>query len=301
MSEMTAENPIRLVAVVVLFQRKPADSEAFQSLCQAVGHYSPEKLKLSTLLYDNTPGERNPGPLPEGVLYTSPGRNTGLAQAYNRALNLAKSKGASWLLLLDQDTALPLDFLRSVWGQIRQHDRNASIAALVPLILSEGVVVSPKEAGFLSLKPLSDPLYGIRDAEIVSINTGTVVRCEFMQSVGGFNRAYWLDYLDYWLFHRIYASGKKVAVFDCVLDHKLSVQNYRQNISDTRYRSILAGESAFMTTYKSKLQVLPYLFRLLFRAIRLLIQRQPNMALWTLATMFKIVMHPLRSLEDTPQ
>jgi GT2 family glycosyltransferase len=301
MRELTAENPIRLFAVVVLFQREPADSEAVQSLQQGLGHSYPENLKLSILLYDNTPGNRNPCPMPEGMLYKSTGQNDGLSMAYNYALNLARLQGASWLLLLDQDTAMPLDFLDSVYEQIMQHDANTTVAALVPVVRSEDVIVSPKQVGFFAPKPLPHPTRGVRDSEIVSINSGTVVRCEFIRSIGGFNRAYWLDYLDHWLFHQIYRAGKKVAISDCVLEHKLAVQNYRQNIGATRYRSILAGEAAFMTTYKSKLQVVAYLVRLAFRAIRLAFHKQPDLALSTIAMIVRIAMRPMRSLEEKPQ
>jgi len=256
---------------------------------------------IRILLFDNTPGGGHPGALPNGVQYESAGFNAGLAAAYNRALDLAQESQCDWLLLLDQDTILPKDFLELLSAQIKQYESHADVVALVPVVRSRGIAVSPKKVGFFGLKALPEASLGPQFAEVTAINSGTALRCDFIRSIGGFNRAYWLDYLDHWLFRQVYAAGKKVAVWDCTLEHHLSVQNYRENITMTRYRSILAGESGFMTTHKSKLQIPLYLLRLLVRSARMAMQRQPDMAWFTLATVARIALHPMRSLEDNPR
>ena len=172
---------------------------------------------------------------------------------------------------------------------------------LSPLFRSGGIVVSPKRVWFFGLKTFQKTPRGIQNAEIASINSGTAIRCDFVRSIGGFSRAYWLDYLDHWLFRQIYAAGKKVAVSDCILEHNLSVHDYQRNIDLARYRSILAGESAFMTAHKSKLQIPVYLLRLLARSAKLAIQRQPDLALLTVAMIAKIAKNPTRSLEKNLQ
>jgi hypothetical protein len=169
------------------------------------------------------------------------------------------------------------------------------------VVRSGGEVVSPKHVSFFGLKTIPALVFGIQKAEITAINSGAAVRCDFVRSIGGFNRAYWLDYLDHWFFHQIYARGKRVAVWDGTIEHKLSVQDYRRNITLMRYRSILAGESAFMTTYKPKLQIPFYLLRLLARATRLALHGQSDLTLITMATVVRITMHPIRSLENTLQ
>lgn len=253
------------------------------------------------LVFDNSPSPASRTSSSEYIQFEAAGRNAGLATAYNRALDLAQQSRCDWLLLLDQDTTLPNDFLELLSAQIKQYEAQADVVALVPVVCSRGIIVSPKKVGFFGLKALRKAPYGPHLAEVTAINSGTALRCEFVRSIGGFNCAYWLDYLDHWLFRQVYAAGKQVAVWDCTLEHNLSVQDYQENITMERYRSILAGESGFMTTQKSKLQIPLYLFRLLIRSARLAIQRQPNMAGFTLATIAKIARHPTRSLEDHPR
>src|ERR1039458_2344128 len=58
--------------------------------------------------------------------------NGGIAAAYNWALDIANSQSFSWLLLLDQDTSLPVTFLAFLSDAVRLYNTNESIAAIVP-------------------------------------------------------------------------------------------------------------------------------------------------------------------------
>ena len=288
-----------VLVVIVLYKRLPSESAAVITLQTSIANLRSGQDVIRVLLYDNTPGKKDPGPLPDRVEYEATGNNAGLAVAYNRALELAHLSSCSWLLLLDQDTALPSDFLSSLLEQVAKYDGDPNVAAVVPIVRSGSIVVSPKRVGFFGLRALPESCHGIQDAEVMSINSGSAFRCDFVRSIGGFNRSFWLDYLDHWLFRQVYTRGRKAAIWKCTIEHSLSVQDYRGNIRIERYRSILAGESTFMTTYKPKLQIPFYLLRLLARWVRLMLQRQPSLARLTFATIAKIAFHPTRSLEDS--
>lgn len=301
MTQLPDSSQIRICVVVTLYLRALHESETVASLIGPEHQKTGRHPDIEVLLFDNTPESGHPGPLPNGVHYEAAGRNAGLAEAYNRALEFAQKFGCSWLLLLDQDTTLPSDFLASLSAQIKRHGADPEVVAMIPVVRSGGEIVSPKGVGFFGLKAILEPAFGIQSFEVTAINSGAAVRCDFVRSIGGFNRAYWLDYLDHWLFHQIYARGKKVALWDGKLEHQLSVQDYRENIALGRYRSILAGESGFMTTYKPKLQIPFYLLRLLARAAKLGLHGQRDLALITLAAVVRIAMHPYRSLENPLQ
>lgn len=287
-----------ILTVLVLYKLRPDESRSLTTFMASLAGPSREEESVKVFLYDNTPDPGPPGPLPSNAYYEAPGKNAGLASAYNRALDIAQEQGFSWLLLLDQDSVLPTNFLELLWSQIREHERDTDVVAIVPIVRSRGVIISPQEVGFFGLRPLAESTCGVQDAEVMAINSGTAVRCEFVRSIGGFNGAYWLDYLDHWLFRQIYKAGKKVAVLQCILEHQLSVQDYQQNVSLARYRSILAGESAFTTTHKSRSQLPFYLLRLVFRSARLAVMRQPDKAMITIETIAEIMRHSTRSLEN---
>ena len=285
-----------MLPILVLYNCKLAESTTYNSLVASShdGDLDPAAIAV----YDNSRySQLSTGAADRLLAYKHDPGNGGIAAAYNWALDLAGSYGCRWLLLFDQDSVLPPTFLRSTLLQVNRYEENPDVVAIVPVIRSGGRTVSPKRVGFCGLRPLPASTSGSQEAEIMAINSGAVVRCDFLRAVGGFNPAYWLDYLDHWLFRQVYAAGKTVAVSECILEHQLSVQNHRYSISATRYENILDGEAAFITTYKPKLELPCYLIRLLFRSLEMTIRRRPDIALLTAAKMLQITTHPLRSLE----
>jgi GT2 family glycosyltransferase len=285
-----------MLPILVLYDRKLDESTTYNSLVASShdGGLDP----LAVAIYDNSRhSQLSAGAADLLLAYKHDPGNGGIVAAYNWALDLAGVHGHRWLLLLDQDTVLPRTFLRSTSLLVKQYEENPEVVAIVPMVRSGGCTVSPKRVGFCGLRPLPASTSGSQQAEIMAINSGAAIRCDFLRAIGGFNPAYWLDYLDHWLFRQIYATGKTVAVSECVLEHQLSVQDYRNSISTVRYQNMLAGEAAFITTYKPKLELPCYLLRLLFRSLKMTIHRRPDMALLTAAKMLQITTHPLRSLE----
>jgi GT2 family glycosyltransferase len=215
--------------------------------------------------------------------YKHDATNSGLAAAYNWALDIAQSHGFSWLLLLDQDSKLPPTFLSLLVGAVELYDRHESVAAIVPLVTDRGTAISPKRVRFGRMAPLPKPTPTVAEYEVTAINSGVAVKSSFVASIGGFNPAYRLDCLDHWLFRTIYASGKRAAISGYVLDHHLSVGDYRNQIGLTRYRSILSAEVMFVTTEK-RLEIPVFVFRLLLRSVKqLLVYHRPKLSLITCA------------------
>jgi GT2 family glycosyltransferase len=306
MDQSLLEHPLTepqriILPILVLYNMGLSHSETYQTFVASSRQGGLDQAFVA--VYDNSPTPQvNPAEETHLLAYKHDPANSGLAAAYNWALDIAKLHEISWLLLLDQDSALPSEFLESSLLQIRLHHRNEGVAAIVPVIRSGGSVVSPMRVGFGRLKSLPHSGFGIQSEEITAINSGSAIRCDFVRSIGGFNRAYWLDCLDHWLFHQIYASGRQVMISNCILDHKLSVQDYRHEVSTERYRSILNGEAAFITTHKSYFEVILYLLRLFCRCLKLLlVVRNLRMAAITMTMFKKIAMHPMRSLEVLPR
>jgi GT2 family glycosyltransferase len=208
--------------------------------------------------------------------------NSGIAAAYNWALGLAQSYGFPWLLLLDQDSQLPSTFLASLLDAMELHDTNQSVAAIVPFIKDGFAEISPMRVRFGRLSPLPKQSPSLAECEVTAINSGAAIRVSFVQSLGGFNPDYRLDCLDHWLFRQLYAQGKRVALSGSVLDHDLSVSDYRNQVSPTRYRSILSAEVLFVTTQKRRLEIPVYVIRLMLRAVKqLVIYRRPKLSALT--------------------
>src|ERR1700677_2641156 len=99
--------PQRVVLpILVLYKCSLEDSATYQTLVASSTYGGMDPALLA--IYDNseTPQVRSSE---EALLlaYKHDSTNSGLAAAYNWALEIAELHGFSWLLLLDQDTRLP--------------------------------------------------------------------------------------------------------------------------------------------------------------------------------------------------
>ena len=271
---LKSEPPINLCVIVVLFQRTFSASPT----CLSLSNQSFRESRDLFLVYDNSPYS-NPGPIPTGWEVVTDSSNGGLLAAYGYAVSRAKATGCPWVLLLDQDTELPSDFLLTVHKNLVLSQDQTDVVAIVPIV----------KAGKRQLSPMLPQLgrenpFTLRDVVetrwLMAINSGTCLRVDFIESIGGFSKAFWLDYLDHWLFKMIHSRRKSVYVSSVVLQHELSVANMNKGLTVQRYKNVLSAERQFTNSYLPPLWRLALVPRLLARALKhLVITRDKRLGL----------------------
>ncbi len=209
---------------------------------------------MHVLVYDNSPSAWD-GPWESRWSYRHDPSNGGIRAAYEYALQCA-APGFRWLLLLDQDSELPPDFLQQLLLAAERCADQPRVAAIVPRVYAGNRQVSPLRVRIGRLDGTLQT--GLLPFEVTCLNSGAALRLEFLRELGGFNPEFWLDYLDYWLFHEIHRRGFEVFAMETALQHRLSVLDYNHDVSLERYRNILAAEMRFTNRYR------PFLERLLF-------------------------------------
>jgi GT2 family glycosyltransferase len=245
---------MKLQAVLVLYQQSAADSIAFQTLTQALTSNTELRDCIDIFLYDNSPVAQPVPSMPRLKLsYQHDISNGGLAAAYKSALQHALAVGNSWLLLLDQDTQLSADFLSVLLTAITQLEENQQIVAVVPKLAFQGKILSPFQLTTFGQRTLSMNFEGVSLHPITAFNSGATFRVDFLKFIDNFDSAFWLDYLDYWLFYTVAASGKAVFVLPIQLQHALSLVDRKQYMSHFRYQNYLSAEAAFTRKYRSRL------------------------------------------------
>lgn len=243
---------MKVTMVVVLYKLKPEESKTFQTLKQIMNSTSNPFKDIELILYDNSPVKQDFTPPPnEGIhisYYHDP-RNLGIAAAYNYAWSVAKGNNSQWLLLLDHDTELTQEYFHSI---LTLDNIPENVVAVVPKINSENTMISPVYSH--SLRPLKEerPSPGIQVKPVMAINSGALISVHFLNEINGFNEDFALDYLDHWLFYKIYEKNRKVLLVDVELEHELSVLDYSR-VSLQRYQSILDSEVNFYHNFKKDL------------------------------------------------
>jgi glycosyltransferase involved in cell wall biosynthesis len=243
---------MKVTMVVVLYKLKPEESKTFQTLKKIIDSKNSSFKDIELILYDNSPTKHDFTPLDhEGIhirYYHDP-RNLGIATAYNYAWTAAKGNNSKWLLLLDHDTELTHEYFNSI---LNLSDIPEKVVAIVPKINSENIMISPVYSD--SLRPLKEerPTAGIQDRPVMAINSGALISVDFLNEINGFNEDFALDYLDHWIFYKIYEKERKVLLVDVSLEHELSVLDYTR-VSLQRYQSILSSEVNFYRNFKKDL------------------------------------------------
>ncbi|HWE86990.1 MAG TPA: hypothetical protein VG267_18745 [Terracidiphilus sp.] len=279
--ESIASRAESILPIVVLYNLRLSDSPTYRTFCAAARHCGSDPSRIA--VYDNSP-VRQADPEEEAHLkafYHDP-NNSGLAAGYNWALARAEESGIEWLLLLDQDSELPVEFLSIMLDAAMLYEPQPQVAAIVPHVRGSAGPISPNRVRFGRLAAVPETLSGVIPYEITAVNSGVLVRTDFVRSIGGFNPDFPLDCLDHWLFHEIYARGEVAAIATSCMRHDLSVRDYRNKVSVNRYRSILFSEGLFVATTKSRIERMFYVWRLALRAVKqVVIYRQPKIAALT--------------------
>ncbi len=272
--------PVSVLAVIVLYKLEPRASISYTTLlaAQARARQSAAAIHLTILLVDNTPGGTAPQELPEEVLCLPCAQNLGLANAYNRAIELAEARGCQWLLTLDQDTSLPEDFLVAMGAIAAGVQATPAIAAIVPRLVSGGEVFSPNYFLAGAFPAWFPPGFdGVPRQDVFAFNSAAMVRVDALMQLGGYDPWFWLDNSDAVMFRRLHQFGKRVFVGGSVhVEHEFSMKAMRLRISPWRYRHMLLAESAFWDAEMNAVAGVERTVRLFLRLFKHIYRRDPR-------------------------
>jgi GT2 family glycosyltransferase len=240
-----------ILAIIVLYNRQLSHSQSASSLCQILNENADLAKHFSVVLYDNSPEPQNheiSTAIP--IHYIHDPSNGGLAPAYNFALARAESERCEWVLLLDQDTALTLEFVLELVRVSETLQSRSEVAAIVPKLRVNGRIDSPAtdffklmRRQFLRPEPaMSHDVVGVQQQPLCCYNSGSALRVTALRSIGGFPSEFWLDFLDHAVFHALFVGGFRVYVMLATLVHDSSYSDIG-SLPIWRLRNILFARS----------------------------------------------------------
>jgi GT2 family glycosyltransferase len=259
--------PAQILIVVVQYRTVLDSAPVIQTLDRCFSQDPALREHFTTLVWDNSPDSHAvPHGLSFPLEYRHTGENLGVSGAYNGAAKFAAEHGAEWLLLLDQDTVPPPDFLTRMLDYAHRLAPEHRVAAVAPNVMMGPSHISPKITvrGGRSVDPPAG-FIGEERRELVLVNTGLLLRLESLSTIGGFDPDFWLDFSDRYLCHMLARHRFSVwLAADLLLQHHVSL--IAGSISFSRYANLVAAEDAFFTLYRSLPRNLVYCQRLLRNA-----------------------------------
>lgn len=284
---------MNVLAVLVIYNRTIEESDTFKALLRNYANAPDAFRGVKLLVYDNSAEAHDVAvPVPFQWEYVHDECNRGLAVAYNRAWKEAVRTSCRWLLLLDQDSSLPDEFMRRLSGDLLVVDGDSRVAAVVPKMRSGRSVFSPARVFYggivRSIGRRHEGICAFDNA--FAIGSGCAIRVSFLNVIGGFNETFRLDCLDRWLFLMIGRMGGRVYVSRSIVDHELSVMDFDRRMTEERYRSILEYEAFFMDSYASRVENWVFYLRLIKRAVSLyLTVREKKYSWMTLSYLLELL------------
>lgn len=260
--------PVRLLAVIVLYKMQPSESAAFRTLRAAIASLQEGEAEIKILLYDNTPGGQAVGVLPDGVQYKANPENGALSTACNYALDVAHEEGFEWLLTLNQDTTLPIDFLCKLCDAATFIAPMHDVAGIFPTISSNGRVVSPftlmKYWTFMRHFP--NGFVGIPLENVYAANSASTIKVSALMAIGGFDPRFPLDLIDFDLNYRLHRQNLRFLVAGNIyVGLELSTDDLKRRSSSGRYEDYLRAEEGFCDEYLGTMVSAVVVLKLVYR------------------------------------
>jgi GT2 family glycosyltransferase len=245
MANSVNQFPVRVLAVIVLYKMLPNESASFRTLRAAMSGLQYGQADIKIVLYDNTPGGQDIGVLPAGVQYKADFTNGGLATAYNYALDVAEDNGFEWLLTLDQDTNLPIDFLQKLCHAAMFVAPMPDVAAIVPRLSSDGRALSPFTLmkRWTLTKNIPDGFIGVPLENVYAVNSASMIKVSALKAVGGYDPRFHLDYSDLAIYHRLHCQKLRAFVAGNIhVEHVVSGYDLKKRSTPGRYEEFCRAE-----------------------------------------------------------
>ncbi|MDO9153555.1 MAG: glycosyltransferase [Paludibacter sp.] len=266
--------------VIVLYQCSLDKSITFLSLTEQLENFS---VDYELVIYNNDINQKIED---SRFLIVNSEENKKLEGAYNFALDRAIKNGKNWILLLDQDTVIPGNYFEEL-QKLFSSNYSLDLVAIVPKLVSENKVISPVRVTSFMRFEKELHVSGYTNERINALNSLSLFKVQFIESIGGFSKDFPFDMHDHWCYNQVYKHQKKVYVLDVTTIHESSFVNFEENISLQRYKEFLTNENRFIRAEIGMPVYLFYKMKILVRSFRQFVKfKNKKYAMITLKSFF---------------
>ena len=216
-----------ILPIIVVYDMLFWQSITYKSLVKSVGSNN-----IDIFIYDNTPYNnklKNDNaflheiPRNINLKYVHDPSNSGVSKAYNVGASYAIKRSKKFLLLLDQDTQLPKDFMEKIVNKINLYKKGVFFFPLV-YQKDQNILISPCRLFLFRGRTLKRTAIGNMKSlrNISFINTGLCIRLDFFCKIGGFNEKIKLDFSDHEFIFRLAKYVETAYLIDSEIFHSLS-------------------------------------------------------------------------------
>lgn len=236
----------KVLIVIVVYEQSVEQTRAFASI-QPLIDVHPDSTHI--LIYDNS-SQQAAWRAPYNSTYIRNDLNPGVSAAYNSALATAKDRGLKFLLLLDQDTFVPLNTFKAYSMAVADNPEGLTFA---PIALCNGRCYSPFK--FINgkgqqLSNLQAGTYSFRNYKI--INSGLLVSTLAFEKCGGYDERFGLDLSDVVFCDRLAAQNFSFNLIPAHIDHHHSSLDKNCERNKVRFDRLLHAMSLYSNLHEEQ-------------------------------------------------
>ncbi|MXV51709.1 glycosyltransferase [Pedobacter sp. HMF7647] len=247
-----------ILIVIVLYEQTLKNSITYESIRDEA-----MRLDLKFFVYDNSlmPDED----IPSYIHYIHNSTNPGVSKAYNEALKYAEYCKRDWMLLLDQDTKIPVNFFSKLFNI----DVPDDVSLCVPRLLHNKMMISPSGYKFSKGFLLKDVPNGLNNLHRKTfLNSGLLIKTSLVRNAGGYDESVPLYFSDFVFINRIRKHIKQFYLMPFELEHNLS-SNDSTNEVQFRIRFNFYLKGAWQASRSEPRKRFAYIATTFLRAIKL--------------------------------
>ena len=192
------------------------------------------------IVVDNTPGDTIINfPVIQNLMVYKFWKNTGLAKALNKGIELAGKQGFQNIFLFDQDSRVPSHFFHSMLRFKSKVDRVVNNCALyVPNFFdrhSKTVARFPLLTPFTLKHATCEDIQSLqRNCAVIAITSGSLMTYSRFREIGPMRDDYFIDFIDNEYCLRLNKLGFRVAInCNVILDHAIGKRSIHQFLGIT--------------------------------------------------------------------
>jgi len=254
--------------------------------CVSLISLNSNRIYTDVIVYDNSLNNLNQNQFDDftylNIKYVHNADNPGVSKAYNFAAEYAVKNNKALLLLLDQDTYLPVDALSKYIAAARF---NKDVALFAPLLKFNDKIYSP--CNYYMHKGFHKNSFnaGINSLKNINfLNSGLLIRVNAFNLTGGYDENIRLYFSDFEFINRFKTHYKKYILLDFICLHELaSTDKSDLNKALERFKIYCSDAKNASKSFLLKLQ---YFITLGLRAVKLSVYFRSNRFIKVFYTFF---------------
>jgi len=208
---------MKLLITIVVYNKVFLECDAYLTFIKNKINYN--NIEIYYFIYDNSSINYAYKNIPKHVFYKKDETNPGVSVAYNSAFNYAKNNKYDWVILSDQDTKYPDNFIQKV----ASHLILGKYSIYSPILHQNNKLLSPLIFKYFRGIPIKSKIYGEINlkSRLFPINSGLILGAKIFENFK-YNAKAKLDFSDFIFFERLLKSNYKYFIINILCEHNLS-------------------------------------------------------------------------------